>query len=433
MSNTDTTARTVFAIWILGMATIGIAGLSGCAIEQQVEIPEIETEQGGDTEQIGDGPNTDTEVIEDNEPECSFTMETWDGDVEFANELEWYTSLGTPYGTVEVGPSVEVSRFFLRAPHEECGDLNITALTLYPSVSDLSNSDWYRNIGEVKLVDVVTGEVLGTTTPSICFEDGCPQNTIWFGDDPERVEDWQGIYLTAGQPREIGVFIDLVNGRDGETIKVSWAPSQTGIEDIESGESYVLKHDTMLGNELEIVRYEDLELDVTFTTTWSAQVPFPVYAGQEEANFGAWMFQSETVEAISVGDVAVLSYVDADGDGIFYHGEEDGVSANRYLQNCMFKEVVSRNIIMGPMDLDSIGFALFTDDFVVQGENLMAMNFVCDISPDVDELDYAAFAFHIQTGDVQSSAAVTWYHSANVDYVGDAGTTVTLAAYVDNR
>ncbi len=405
-----------------------------CTPEQTdiVELPEQDTtNQGsGDTEQIGDGPNTDTEVIEDNEPECSFTMETWDGDVEFANELEWYTSLGTPYGTVEVSAEAEVSRFFLRASHEECGDLMVNAFTLYPAVSDVSDSDWYRNIGEVTLMDVVTGEVLGVSTPSICFEDGCPQNTIHFG---EGVDGWDGIYLTAGEYREIGVYVDLIHGRDGETIQVSWAPSQTEVIDIESGEAHVPMHDTMYGNELEIVRDEDLQIDITFTTAWSAAVPFSIEPGQEGANFGAWLFTTD-YGVIDIADVSVLSYVDADGDGIFYPNGENGVYAADYLYNCRFTDTLFvTTTIMGPMDIDEYGSLNFSDNFRVMEDDPQSMNLRCDVHPDADELEYAAFAFDIQTGDVHSTASVGWYHSHNVDYVGgDGATTVTLAGYIDN-
>ena len=149
--------------------------------------------------------------------------------------------------------------------------------------------------------------------------------------------------------------MDLIHGRDGETIQISWAPSQTEVIDIESGEAHVLKHDTMYGNELEIIRDEDLQLDVTFTTAWSAAVPFSIEPGQEGANFGAWMFTTDYGE-IEVAHVSVLSYVDADGDGIFYPNVEDGVYASDYLYNCRFTDTLFvTTTVMGPVDLDEYG------------------------------------------------------------------------------
>ena len=180
---------------------------------------------------------------------------------------------------------------------------------------------------------------------------------------------------------------------------------------------------------------EDLELEVAFTTAWSAAVPFRVGPAQQDVNFGAWIFGSITEDDIDVTSVTVMSYVDADGDGIYHAMEEDGISATDYLENCRFTDTLFvTEVVMGPMDPGDFGALYFTDDFVVGGEFTESMNLKCDISPDADELSYASFAWDIQVMDVRSTADITWHTAHNVDHVdGDGNATVTLAAYITNE
>lgn len=180
---------------------------------------------------------------------------------------------------------------------------------------------------------------------------------------------------------------------------------------------------------------EATTLEVAFTTAWSAAVPFEVTPGQKDVNFGAWTFWSETGDDIVVEDITVMDYVDVNGDDVFMPFEEEGVSAQDYLENCRLIEVVSRDVVMGPMDPGAFGVLYFTDDFTVGGEYSTALNLVCDIQVEAEELDYASFAWDIQVLDMRSTADHHWFASHNVDYVdGEPGACeVTLAAYVDNR
>ncbi|MDP2632017.1 MAG: hypothetical protein Q8P30_04625 [Candidatus Uhrbacteria bacterium] len=174
----------------------------------------------------------------------------------------------------------------------------------------------------------------------------------------------------------------------------------------------------------------DLELEVQFSTVFSASVHFEVQPG-DEINFGTWIFDSVTDEEITVEDITMMSYVDVDDDGVFSTMEEGGVSAANYLSNCYLIEWPSLIVVMGPMEIDEFGAVNFTDDFIVGGEYTTALNLRCTLSEDAEELEFASFAFDIQTLDVHSTAnTVTWL-SHNMDYV-DGEATMTLAAYVQN-
>ncbi|MBT3230915.1 hypothetical protein HN358_04025 [Candidatus Uhrbacteria bacterium] len=172
-------------------------------------------------------------------------------------------------------------------------------------------------------------------------------------------------------------------------------------------------------------------LQMQFTTAWSAAEHYQIIPGQNDINFGAWMFQSVTGDDITIQDVTMMSYVDSDGDGVFSSLEEEGVNPADYFTNCRMVDVTLRSVIMGPMEFDSHGWVNFTDDFTVSGDDAEAMNFVCDLTEAAEELEFASFAFGIQTIDVISTAQNTQWIAHNVDYVED-GVVPTLAAYVGN-
>jgi len=175
---------------------------------------------------------------------------------------------------------------------------------------------------------------------------------------------------------------------------------------------------------------EELVLQMQFTTARSAAEHFQVQAG-DTVNFGAWMFSSATGETITVQDITMMSYVDTDNDGVFTAMEEDGINPSDYFTDCKLVDVTSRDVIMGPMELDDRGWVNFTDDFTVGGEYSTALNFTCDLTEAAEEIEFASFAFDIQTMDVYSTADTHQWTGQNVDYVDD-GAVPILAAYVDN-
>jgi hypothetical protein len=377
-----------------------------CTPEQTdiVELPEQDTtNQGsGDTEWI---PGNDTEIIPDNEPECSFEIETTGGTVEYSNSLDFHTSLGTPYGAVEADAEREISRFFLRASDEECGDLQIDTLTLYPSVSDNSDSNWYENLKEIILFDVTTGERLGSTDPGICFEQGCPQNLAWFGFDEERTEGWEGIYLPAGQQREIGVFTDLSSARDGETIQINWAPSATALTDIESGETYVMSHETQYGNELTIERLNEWEgTTVYFTTALGFEGFTSSGVGDTGVEFGGFVIvNSSGNDTVDVEDLEMRAYINDDEtqEMYFHEGCKNETCASEIIESCELQTWPNIATVMGPIAVDEDGVLSFTDDWRVEPGAGDILRLLCDLREDaVLPTGYAGIAFDITTTDM---------------------------------
>ncbi len=171
----------------------------------------------------------------------------------------------------------------------------------------------------------------------------------------------------------------------------------------------------------------DSTLEIGFTTAWSAAVWFPAEPGQTEVNLGAWTFRSTNEEEITVSNVVLSGYVDGDEDEVMSSTQEGGVYLPDYLANCKLVEVVSRDVVMGPMDPATDGTLSFPDDFIVGGEFSTALNLVCDITEQASEFDYAAFAFDLTTIDaVESSADEMVLTTVN------GAPEPTLAAYVDN-
>jgi hypothetical protein len=175
-------------------------------------------------------------------------------------------------------------------------------------------------------------------------------------------------------------------------------------------------------------------LEVSFTTAWSASEHFRIMPGQNDINFGAWMLRSVTGDPIEVDEIPVIGFVDANGDGKFSPLEEDGINIGDYFNDCKFVEVVSRDVVMGPMDLDPLeSGVLFIDNFIVEGEFVTAMNFTCDLIESAEELAgrNVAFAFDIQPQDLMSSADEKVWGDTNLDWIEDDQATMTIAGYVN--
>lgn len=128
----------------------------------------------------------------------------------------------------------------------------------------------------------------------------------------------------------------------------------------------------------------DASLTVDFTTAWSAEVPYAGAIGEAE-NFGAVLITSETEVEVTTDTVAISTWIDTDGDGVYHLSAENGVEAKNFVSDCTLVEVVERRVYAGPISPEVDGRLVFIDDFTVGGEYSTALNVVCTLTGSVPE------------------------------------------------
>lgn len=140
----------------------------------------------------------------------------------------------------------------------------------------------------------------------------------------------------------------------------------------------IVGHDPEQDNGIVDTAETGASLTVDFTTAWSAAAPFNGTTG-EQVNLGALLITSDTGEMVTVNTLAVSLWLDENNDGSYRLGQENGIEAGRFVDDCVLTDAVTTAVVAGPIGANNGGRLVFVDDFTVGGSTATALNVRCTL------------------------------------------------------